>query len=111
MAKLQDDKVKKLVNSGNAEGFAPLHLAAAGGHAAICRLLIEAGARLDLKHMAEQQTALHLAARKAHKEVVKLLLDKADWTQRKLRDYFLRPLARLTNRVSPRGYQTYDWEE
>ena len=32
--------------------------------------------RLDLKHMAEQQTALHLAARKAHKEVVKLLLDK-----------------------------------
>ena len=62
MTKLQDDKVKKLVNSGNAEGFAPLHLAAAGGHVAVCRLLIEAGARLDLKHMAEQQTALHLAA-------------------------------------------------
>ena len=63
LARLQDDGVKKLVNSGNAEGFAPLHLAAAGGHVAVCRLLIEAGARLDLKHMAEQQTALHLAAR------------------------------------------------
>ena len=40
-----------------------------------------------------------------------VVLIQADWTQRKLRDYFLRPLARLTNRVSPRGYQTYDWEE
>ena len=64
--KLQDEKTKKLVNSGNAEGFAPLHLAAAGGHAAICRLLIEAGARLDIKHMAEQQTALHLRDRAPH---------------------------------------------
>jgi hypothetical protein len=36
---------------------------------------------------------------------------QADWTQRKLRDYFLRPLARITNRVSPRGTMTYDWEE
>ena len=40
-----------------------------------------------------------------------VVLVSADWTQQKLRDYFLRPLARLTNRVSPRGYQTYDWEE
>ena len=40
-----------------------------------------------------------------------VVLVSADWTQRKLRDYFLRPLARITNRVSPRGYQTYDWEE
>ena len=40
-----------------------------------------------------------------------VVLIQADWTQRKLRDYFLRPLARITNRVSPRGYQTYDWEE
>ena len=40
-----------------------------------------------------------------------VVLIQADWTQQKLRDYFLRPLARLTNRVSPRGYQTYDWEE
>ena len=40
-----------------------------------------------------------------------VVLIQADWTQRKLRDYFLRPLARLTNRVSPRGYQTYDWDE
>ena len=40
-----------------------------------------------------------------------VVLIQADWTQRKLRDYFLRPLARLTTRVSPRGYQTYDWEE
>ena len=40
-----------------------------------------------------------------------VVLVQADWTQRKLRDYFLRPLARITNRMSPRGYQTYDWEE
>jgi hypothetical protein len=40
-----------------------------------------------------------------------VVLIQADWTQRKLRDYFLRPLARITNRMSPRGYQTYDWEE
>ena len=40
-----------------------------------------------------------------------VVLIQADWTQRKLRDYFLRPLARITNRVSPRGYTTYDWEE
>ena len=38
-------------------------------------------------------------------------LARGMWAKRKLRDYFLRPLARLTNRVSPRGYQTYDWEE
>ena len=40
-----------------------------------------------------------------------VVLIQADWTQRKLRDYFLRPLARITNRISPRGYQTYDWDE
>ena len=40
-----------------------------------------------------------------------VVLIQADWTQQKLRDYFLRPLARLTNRVSPRGTMTYDWEE
>ena len=40
-----------------------------------------------------------------------VVLIQADWTQRKLRDYFLRPLARITNRVSPRGGMTYDWEE
>ena len=42
---------------------------------------------------------------------VDVVLIQADWTQQKLRDYFLRPLARITNRMSPRGYQTYDWEE
>ena len=40
-----------------------------------------------------------------------VVLIQADWTQQKLRDYFLRPLARITNRVSPRGGMTYDWEE
>ena len=41
-----------------------------------------------------------------------VVLIQADWTQRKLRDYFLRPLARITNRVSPRGGGViYDWEE
>jgi len=41
-----------------------------------------------------------------------VVLVSADWTQRQLRDYFLRPLARITNRMSPKGSGIeYDWEE
>lgn len=41
-----------------------------------------------------------------------MVLVNADWTQRQLRDYFLRPLARITNRMSPKGGGVeYDWEE
>ena len=79
------------------------------GHYDCVRLLLRWGAKVNVR-MSGGATPLFLAVEKGPAAVARLLL-KADWTQRKLRDYFLRPLARLTNRVSPRGYQTYDWEE
>jgi ankyrin repeat protein len=58
---------------GSAEGNTPLLIAADDGHDDICRLLIEAGARIDHRGYADN-TALFLAAAAGHINVVDMLL-------------------------------------
>lgn len=57
----------------DADGWLPLHHAAAGGHAALCALLL--GAHSDVDDVAHDgDTALHKAALGGHLDVVRLLL-------------------------------------
>ncbi len=51
-----------------------LHAAAAAGKAAVCKLLLDRGATVDLPN-ATKHTALHLAVTEGHTETAKLLLD------------------------------------
>ncbi|KAK4108786.1 ankyrin, partial [Canariomyces notabilis] len=55
-------------------GRTPLLLAAAAGHDAVVRGLINAGADLNHKDSVYGMTALHTAAAHGHAEVVKMLL-------------------------------------
>jgi ankyrin repeat protein len=52
----------------------PINQAAHGGHTAIIRLLLAAGAKVDAPED-EGQTALMIAAREGHMDVVRLLLE------------------------------------
>ncbi|XP_047022187.1 poly [ADP-ribose] polymerase tankyrase isoform X1 [Helicoverpa zea] len=55
-------------------GTSPLHLAAGGGHAATCAVLLRAGLTRDARTKVER-TALHLAAAAGHAAAARLLLD------------------------------------
>lgn len=59
----------------NQEGMWPQHLAAREGHAAILRLLIEAGADVDLPDKYSQWTPLFHAASEGHAPCVRVLLE------------------------------------
>lgn len=64
-------------NTADENGWTPLHWAALSGNCTIARLLIDKGARTDLKACSEYgATALHFAAGMGEKEMVGLLLDK-----------------------------------
>jgi len=77
-------------NRPDDQGQAPIHLAAAGGHAEFIRWLIEAGAAVDLKDGTSEYTALHHAASHGQLECVRVLLQaKAD------------PNARARNAATP----------
>ena len=52
-----------------------LQTAAANGHLAICRLLIDKGAQVEAK-FSHGWTPLHLAALRGHVEIVRLLCDR-----------------------------------
>jgi ankyrin repeat protein len=75
------DGCKKLINAGanvnalDSRIFSPLHWAAIKGYADIAKLLIDAGANVDIKNTYVDSAPLTLAARNGHTDVVKLLID------------------------------------
>ena len=91
------DKVKKYLEKGQDTGyrssgrFTPLLAAAKRGHADICRLLIEAGAEIEVH--SNGWTALHLAADGGHHEVVAVLLQANPRLDVPLGDYTALDLA------------------
>ncbi|XP_013889205.1 ankyrin repeat domain-containing protein 27 [Austrofundulus limnaeus] len=62
------------VNSCNADGFTPLHVAALHGHAALAVMLIRHGANVNARTN-QSTTPLHLASQNSHIQVVRFLLE------------------------------------
>lgn len=79
------------VNSPDVDGNTPLMLAAARGHADVCDLLVQQGARVEVRRCPDNRkcrtlltislrrrwTALHIAAYHGHLKVVQILLETA----------------------------------
>ncbi|KAI5621888.1 transient receptor potential cation channel, subfamily N, member 1, partial [Silurus asotus] len=64
-----------LHNKVNCRGSGPLHLAAAGGHTEVVKLLLDAGASAT-EEDSEGMTALHLAAQNGHIHILEVLKSK-----------------------------------
>ncbi|KAM7415280.1 hypothetical protein PAMA_019889 [Pampus argenteus] len=62
------------VNSCNADGFTPLHVAALHGRSALVALLIRHGANVNARTN-QSATPLHLASQNSHIQVVRFLLE------------------------------------
>ena len=62
-------------NLTDEHGQTPLHFAAAGGHLAPAKLLLEARAETDSRQEADGRTPLHLGSFGGHLDVVQLLLE------------------------------------
>ncbi|XP_073678272.1 transient receptor potential cation channel, subfamily N, member 1 [Garra rufa] len=58
--------------NNKANGLCPLHLAAAGGHTEVVKVLLEAGASVT-EEDAEGMTAIHLAAKNGHTHILEVL--------------------------------------
>ena len=63
------------VNVKLKEGFTALFMASDYGHLEVARLMIEKGAKLDLRDN-NDATALYIASRNGHLEVARLLIEK-----------------------------------
>ncbi|CAB1350814.1 unnamed protein product [Coregonus sp. 'balchen'] len=70
LLKFNQGGVTTLSNKTN--GSCPLHLASAGGHAEVVKVLLEAGASVA-EEDAEGMTAIHLAARNGHTHILDVL--------------------------------------
>ncbi|TSK13381.1 Ankyrin repeat domain-containing protein 27 [Bagarius yarrelli] len=62
------------VNSSNADGFTPLHVAALHGRTALVSLLIRHGANINVCN-SQNATPLHLACQNSHTEAVRSLVE------------------------------------
>ncbi len=71
---LASDAVGADINAARVNNFTPLHSAAMNGHEAVCALLVELGARLDVQTAPQGYAPLHSAAWGGHAGVVNLLL-------------------------------------
>jgi len=58
-----------------ADGWAPIHVAAASGHESVVGILLEQSAFVDFKTAIDAQTPLYLAAEYGHSGIVAQLLD------------------------------------
>ncbi|XP_016365820.1 serine/threonine-protein phosphatase 6 regulatory ankyrin repeat subunit C-like [Sinocyclocheilus rhinocerous] len=58
--------------NNKANGLCPLHLAAAGGHTEVVKVLLDAGASVT-EEDAEGMTAIHLAAKNGHTHILEVL--------------------------------------
>lgn len=67
------DKENDLIDERDEHGLTCLHRAAARGHTELVKLLLDRGARKDIKHLAGD-TALHRAAKYGREDCLKLLL-------------------------------------
>jgi len=63
------------VEQADSDGTSPLHRAAAQGHIALVRLILQHGHHAHGARDAELRTPLHCAAEQGHSEAVELLLD------------------------------------
>ncbi|XP_048059090.1 transient receptor potential cation channel, subfamily N, member 1 isoform X2 [Megalobrama amblycephala] len=61
-----------LTLNNKANGLCPLHLAAAGGHTEVVKVLLEAGASVKEEDV-EGMTAIHLAAKNGHTHILEVL--------------------------------------
>ncbi|XP_035986786.1 ankyrin repeat domain-containing protein 27 isoform X1 [Fundulus heteroclitus] len=62
------------INSCNADGFTPLHVATLHGHSSLVALLIRHGANVNARTN-QNATPLHLASQSSHVQVVRFLLE------------------------------------
>jgi ankyrin repeat protein/beta-lactamase regulating signal transducer with metallopeptidase domain len=69
-------KGQATLNELDGDGFSELHRAASGGHADRARILLDAGADVNVRQATFKGTPLQYAASSGHAEVVKLLLDR-----------------------------------
>jgi ankyrin repeat protein len=74
--KLDKDIVN--INICNSDGFTPLHIASMHGHTDMVRLLLDAGAWINVVSRTRGLTPLHLACQNHCTEVAKLLLQSGD---------------------------------
>jgi ankyrin repeat protein len=82
------------LNSTDSYGRTPLSWAAANGHEAVVKLLVEKGAEMETKDKdSSGQTPLSWAASRGHEAVVKLLLEKGAELETKDSKYSRTPLS------------------
>ncbi|GFG32780.1 hypothetical protein Cfor_06303 [Coptotermes formosanus] len=75
-SKLEKDILN--INICNSDGFTPLHIASMHGHTDMVRLLLDAGAWINVMTKTRGLTALHLACQNQCTETAKLLLQCGD---------------------------------
>jgi ankyrin repeat protein len=83
-------------NQRNNNGYTGVNLAAANGHEAVVKVLLEKGAELESKDETWSQTPLSWAANNGHEAVVKLLLEKGAELESKEEKWGRTPLSLAT---------------
>ena len=81
------------LDSKDTHGRTPLSYAAESGHEVMVKLLLEKGAKLEIKDKKYNQTPLLWAVKKRHEAVVKLLLEKGAELEIKDKKYKQTPLS------------------
>jgi ankyrin repeat protein len=66
------------INVCNSDGFTPLHIASMHGHVDMMRLLLDAGAGINVVTRTKGMTPLHLACQNQWIQAAKLLLESGD---------------------------------
>lgn len=77
MIRLIVDTDPSTINVISDNGGTPLHLASFWGHFEVTKLLLDAGAKTDIRND-KRRTALDIAALYSHKKVAELLADAMD---------------------------------